>query len=250
MTTTNTATYKLYYWPSIQGRGEFIRLAFEETQTPYIDVARQPAAEGGGMPAMQKLLSGGLGGLRPLAPPVLVVGDVVLAQVANILLYLGPRLGLAPSDDEGRAAINQLQLTLADLVAEVHDTHHPISNGLYYEDQKPEAIRRAAPFREQRMPKFLGYFEDVLARNEASAGKYLYGDKLTYADLSLFQVLEGIAYAFPKAFARVMEGKTRLEALRAHVAARPNVASYLASPRRLAHNENDVFRRYPELDDA
>ena len=244
------APYKLYYWPSLQGRGEFIRLAFEETQTPYIDVARQPQNAGGGVSAIQALLRGDHAGLRPLAPPIVVAGDVVLAQVANILMFLGPRLGLAPNDEAGRAAVNQLQLSLADLVAEVHDTHHPISNGLYYEDQKPEAIRRTESFREQRMPKFLGYFEDALTRNSAGAGKYLFGDNLTYADLSMFQVMTGLEYAFPKAYTRVTATTPKLLALREHVASRPNVAAYLASPRRLANNESDIFRRYPELDDA
>jgi glutathione S-transferase len=236
--------YELYYWPSLQGRGEFIRLALEDTQTPYIDVARQPQSAGGGIPAILALLRGDRTGLRPL------IGNIVLAQVANILMFLGPRLGLAPTDEVGRAAVNQLQLTLADLVAEVHDTHHPISTGMYYEDQKPEAMRRSAGFREQRMPKFLGYFEDALNRNTAGEGKYLVSDQRTYVDLSMFQVLTGLEYAFPKAYKRIIATTPKLAALRENIAARPNIAAYLASTRRLANNESDIFRNYPELDDG
>lgn len=241
--------YELYYWPSIQGRGEFIRLAFEEAGAPYVDVARLPAAKGGGVQAIQRVLRGEGGGLRPFAPPILKVGDLLVAQVANILLYVGPRLGLVPDDEPSRIAVNQLQLTIADLVAEVHDTHHPISSGLYYEDQKAEAKLRSKGFLAQRLPKFLGYFEDVLQQNEKGGGHSLVGSSLTYVDLSLFQVMVGLAYAFPNASARAAAKAPGLAALRDHVASRPRVAAYLASERRIPFNENGIFRRYPELDE-
>jgi len=241
--------YELYYWPSIQGRGEFIRLAFEEAGAPYVDVARLPAAKGGGVQAIQRVLRGEGGGLRPFAPPILKVGDLLVAQVANILLYVGPRLGLVPDDEPSRIAVNQLQLTIADLVAEVHDTHHPISSGLYYKDQKAEAKLRSKSFLAQRLPKFLGYFEDVLQRNEKGGGHSLVGSSLTYVDLSLFQVMVGLAYAFPNALARAATKAPGLAALRDHVASRPRVAAYLASERRIPFNEDGIFRRYPELDE-
>jgi len=247
-TTQTEASYELYYWPTIQGRGEFVRLALEEAGARYVDVARLPKQDGGGYAAILRLTKGEREGLVPFAPPILVSGELVLAQVANILAFLGPRLGLVPDDEAGRYAVAQLQLTLADMVSEVHDTHHPITNALYYEDQKPEAKKRATFFVEQRLPKFLGYFEDVLARNKRGHGKYLVGDKLTYVDLSMFQVMTGLAYAFPKAFERVTPKVPLLCALRDHVAARPNIAAYLASERRLANNEDDLFRAYPELD--
>jgi glutathione S-transferase len=245
MTKASAPRYELYYWPSLQGRGEFIRLAFEEAGASYVDVARLPAKQGGGVPAIQRILRGEGGGLKPFAPPVLKVGDLVLAQVANILQFLGPRIGLAPEDEPGRIAAHQIQLTVADLVGEVHDTHHPIGADLYYEDQKPEAKRRAAAFVSKRMPKFLGYFEDALQKN---GGEYLVGGDLTYVDLSMFQVLSGFAYAFPKGLASVASGIPGLMALRDRVAARPRIAAYLASDRRLPFNEQGIFRHYPELD--
>jgi glutathione S-transferase len=245
MTEAISAPYELYYWPFLQGRGEFIRLAFEEAGAAYVDVARLPADQGGGVQAIQRMLRGGDGVLRPFAPPILKVGDLVLAQVASILHFLGPRLGLVPEDEAGRIAVNQLQLTLADLVAEVHDTHHPIGSSLYYEDQKPEAKRRAESFLSQRMPRFLGYFEEVLQQN---GGQHLVGAALTYVDLSMFQVLSGLAYAFPNGLAGVAPSIPGLTALRDRVAARPRIAAYLASDRRLPFNENGIFRRYPELD--
>lgn len=249
MSESKEARYELYYWPSIQGRGEFIRLAFEEAGVPYIDVARTSAAAGGGVPAIMQILKAEGPALRPFAPPILRVGDQILAQVANILFFLGPRLGLAPSDEAGRHAVNQLQLTVADLVSEVHDTHHPIGSGLYYEDQKAEAKLRTMSFLGQRLPKFLGYFEGVLEANTKGGGRALVGDAITYVDLSMFQVMTGLAYAFPNAYARASAAAPRLVALRDQIEKRPRIAAYLASERRLPFNESGIFRRYPELDE-
>jgi glutathione S-transferase len=248
MAEKNDVRYELYYWPGIQGRGELVRLAFEEAGVPYVDVGRQSSAEGGGIPAMQAILESEAGPLPPFAPPFLRVGDLVIAQTAAILHYLGPRLGLVPDDEASRLHVHQLQLTLSDLVAEVHDTHHPIATSLYYEDQKPEAKRRARAFVGERMPKFLGYFERVLAQNPAGGGKHLVGSSLTYADLSLFHVVAGLRYAFPKAVAWLEPTLLRTVALHDSVAARPRIAAYLASPRRLPFSEHGVFRHYPELD--
>lgn len=233
--------YELYYWSGLQGRGEFVRLALEEGGADYVDVAR--ADEG----AMLRLMNGEEAPRPPFAPPFLRAGRLLIGQTANILLYLGPRLGLAPAGEGGRLWAHQLQLTIADLVDEAHDTHHPIASSLYYDEQKPEAARRAADFRARRIPKYLGYFERVLARNR-DGDRHLVGDRLSYPDLSLFQAIEGLRYAFPRAMARQEKTCPRVIALHDRVAARPHLAAYLASPRRLPFNETGVFRHYPELD--
>lgn len=235
--------YELYYWPGIQGRGEFVRLALEEAGAEYVDVARGP----GGVAAMQRLMDGAAAAQPPFAPPFLKDGDVLIAQTANILLYLGRRLGLAPRDEAARLWAHQLQLTIADVVDEAHDTHHPIASSLYYEDQREEARRRAGDFIANRIPKYLGYFERVLERNPGGE-RHLVGRRTSYCDLSLFQLVAGLRYAFPRAMARLGPGFPRVGGLADRVAARPRVAAYLRSPRRIAFNEQGIFRRYPELD--
>jgi glutathione S-transferase len=236
--------YELYYWREIQGRGEFVRLALEEAGATYIDVARQPT-KAGGVPAMMRLLDGAEVKHPPFAPPFLRSGKLLIGQTANILLYLGTRHGLAPGNEAGRLWTHQLQLTIADLVGEVHDAHHPIASSLFYDDQRREAQRRAADFVNSRMPKYLRYFEAVLAR---SNGRYLAGRRLTYADLSLFQVVEGLRYAFPKAAARLEKKVPRVVELHDAVAGRSRLKTYLASERRIAFNEEGIFRHYAELD--
>jgi glutathione S-transferase len=230
--------YQLYYWPGLQGRGEFVRLALEDAGAPYEDVARGGRA---GMQAMADLLAAN----AAYAPPVLRDGGLVISQVANILLYLAPRLDLGLTDEGSRHTANGLQLTIADLVKEVHDTHHPIASGLYYEDQKEAAKASARHFLENRAPKYLSYFEGVLARE---GGDHLVGGRHTYVDLSMFQVIEGLAYAFPRAMASFAEQYRRLAQLRERVAARSKLVAYLASARRIPFNETGVFRHYPELD--
>jgi len=237
--------YELYYWSSIQGRGEFVRLALEEAGASYVDVARI----GSGESTMMELLGGKKVERPPFAPPFLKAGKLLIGQTANILLYLGARHGLAPAADAGRLWAHQLQLTVADLVQEVHDTHHPVASSLYYADQKPEARRRAADFLENRVPKYLGYFDTVLARNRAGRGRCLVGARLTYPDLSLFQIVEGLRYAFPNAMRRIEKKVRRVTAVRDAVAARPRIAAYLRSDRRIPFNEDGIFRRYPELDE-
>ena len=235
--------YQLYYWPTIQGRGEFVRLALEEAGAAYADVARE---EGG----MQLLLDAMASDAHPpFAPPFLRAGKLTIGQTANILLFLGARHGLAPDSEQGRLWVHQLQLTIADLVVEAHDTHHPVAASLYYEDQSGEAKRRAADFLQQRVPKFLGYFEHILERH-AGHGSFLAGRQFSYADLSLFQVMEGLHYAFPRAVAAHEHAWPRLADLRTRVAARPNISAYLASPRRIPFNQQGIFRHYPELDRA
>ncbi len=235
--------YELYYWPGIQGRGEFVRLALEEAAAPYVDVARTK----GGMAKMERLLEAKRIKTPPFAPPFLKAGNLLIGQTANILLYLGARHGLAPKTEAGRLFVHQLQLTIADLVAEAHDVHHPIASSLYYEDQKREAKRAAEHFRTERIPKFLGYFEDVLARQGRSA-RHLAGARVSYADLSLFQVVAGLRYAFPKTMKRAEKNLTRVALLHDRVAARPRIAAYLACERRIPFNESGIFRHYPELD--
>jgi len=247
------APYRLHYWTGIQGRGELIRLALEEAALPYVDVARLPEAEGGGDAALVARMRGhDFPLVAPFAPPFLEVPDrsFVLAQVALILDYLGRRHGLVPVDEAHALAAHQLQLTITDFIAEVHDTHHPVGVGLYYEDQKPEAARRAKEFREARMPKFLGWFERALARNTAARGEWILGRELSYVDLSLFQVLTGLGYAFTNALSQMSDTIPHLLALRARVAARPRIAAYLASERRIPWSEDGIFRHYPELDPA
>jgi glutathione S-transferase len=240
-------TYQLHYWPTIQGRGEFVRLALEAAGAEYVDVARQPAEKGGGESALARRLSDP-GNPRPsFAPPFLVDGDVVVGQTAAILLYLGPRLGLAGIGERDGLWTHQLQLTIADVVAEAHDTHHPISVGDYYEDQREAAQARAKCFRQERIPKYLDWFERVLQRNPAG-DVHLVGDSLTYADLSLFQLVAGLRYAFPKATARALARTPAVEKLHANVARRQRVREYLQSARRIAFNEEGIFRCYPELD--
>jgi glutathione S-transferase len=239
-------TYRLYYWPSIQGRGEFVRLALEAAGAPYTDMARGKGA-GQGVAAMMALMGDASLRRPPFAPPFLVDGELMIAQVANILFHLGPKLGLAPKAEADRLFANQLQLTVTDLVKEAHDTHHPIAGSLYYKDQKAEAKQASELFRAERLPKFLGYFERVLAANPAGAD-WLVGESMTYVDLSAFQIVEGLRYAFPKAMAAGEAAWPKLIALRDRVAAQDKVAAYLASERRIAFNEDGIFRRYPELD--
>jgi glutathione S-transferase len=234
--------YELYYWAGIQGRGEFVRLALEEAGADYDDVARQA----GGEVAMQRLLGGEVG-QPPFAPPFLRAGELIIGQTANILFYLGGRHGLAPADEAGRLWAHQLQLTIADFVDEVHDSHHPIASSLFYEDQRGEARARASDFVKSRAPKYLGYFERVLERNKSGSG-HLVGAELSYPDLSLFQIVAGLRYSFPRAMLRLDPLHPRIVALHDRVAARPRITAYLASDRRIAFNQHGIFRHYEELD--
>jgi glutathione S-transferase len=235
-------TYQLYYWPGIQGRGEFVRLALEESGAGYEDVARDE-----GSPSLMAAMTQRDAAHPPFAPPFIVSDGLVIGQTANILYFLGPRLGLAPAQEAGRCWVNQLQLTIADMVNEAHDTHHPVASGLYYEDQKSEALRRAGDFTGARMEKFLRYFEGILEANPGGPA-FLAGAALSYADLSMFQLIEGLNYAFPKAMAHLTPSLPHLMALHGAVAQRPRIAAYLQSPRRLPFNEQGIFRHYPELD--
>jgi glutathione S-transferase len=232
--------YELYYWPGIQGRGEYIRLALEEAGADYVDVARRER----GTAAMMQMM-GARAGTPPFAPPFLKAGKLVIGQTTNILLYLGSRHGLAPKTEAGKLWVHGLQLTVADLVLEAHDSHHPLGPTLYYEDQRAPAKRRSEEFWKERVPKYLGYFEDILKSNR---GAYVTGRRLTYVDLSLFQIVEGLRYAFPKrmrGFERRIPG---LIGLHERVSIRPNIRAYLASDRRIAFNEDGIFRHYKELD--
>jgi glutathione S-transferase len=237
--------YELYYWPSIPGRGEFIRLALEECGAEYQDVAR--TSKQAGIQAMMQWLEDPATAHRPFAPPFLRCGSLLIGQTANILRYLGAHHGLAPQDEAGGLWTEQLQLTLADLLVEVHDTHHPIASGLYYEDQQSEARRRTADFLAHRLPKYLAYFETVLERNP-DGDRHLSGASLTYADLSMFQTIAGLQYAFPRSMHRLAERTPRLLALHGRIRERPRIAAYLGSPRWLPFNQQGIFRHYPELD--
>ncbi len=239
-------TYELYYWDGIQGRGEFVRLALEEAGADYIDITRQ-SGRGRGTGAMLAIMESESEAHIPFAPPFLRDGDLVIPHVANILFYLGPKLGLAPDDEGLRYVVNGLQLTVTDFVAEVHDTHHPIATSQYYEEQKEEAKARSAAFIKERIPKFLGYFERVLQQNP-DGPNYIASDALTYVDLSLFQVVEGLLYAFPKAMSDYRGQYPGLATLHDRIERRPNIARYLKSDRRLPFSTEGIFRHYPELD--
>lgn len=240
-------TYELHYWPGLPGRGEFVRLSLEAAGADYVDVAREP----GGMERMLAFMGDPALARPPFACPFLVDGRRVIGQTSLILQYLGPRLGLVGAAEGDRLWMQQLQLTIADLVAEVHDVHHPVGSSLYYEDQREEALRRAREFRKERLPKFMRWFETVLERNPKNAqpgAQRLVGARLGYADLSLFQVVQGLRYAFPKASARVLTKTPRVVALHDAVASHRRIAAYLASDRRTPFNEQGIFRHYPELD--
>lgn len=247
--------YQLHYWPGIQGRGEFVRLALEAAGTPYVDVARGREDAGQGEPALLALLHDSDSAHPPFAPPVLVHGKRVIAQTAAILLYLGPLLKLVGKGETERLWAHQMQLTIADAVQEVHESHHPVGTSLYYSEQKPEALRAAQQFCATRLPKYLGWFETVLQRNPRNAvqrsrgtGPHLLGARLSYVDLSLFQLVQGLQYAFPKATSRTLTKAPLVAALLAAVPRHERVAAYLASKRRIAFNEDGIFRHYPELD--
>jgi glutathione S-transferase len=235
--------YELYYWPTIQGRGEFIRLALEEAGADYVDVARRAGKRG--VPAMMKLMQDRRLARPPYAPPFLKAGKTIVAQAANVLLYLGPRFKLAPRDEAGRLWAHQLQLTISDLVVEIHDTHHPVSGWLYFEEQRPAARRRSKDFWRYRVPKYLGYFERVLKNN---GGRFILGRRLTYVDLSLFQISEGLRYGFPKHMKRFERKIPSLVALHERVTKRPRSAAYLASPRRIPFSQWGIYRYFKELD--
>ena len=235
--------YELYYGNTNQGRGEFVRLALEEARAEYVDVTRE-SGPGMGPEAMRRLMQDPAVQRPTFAPPFLKDGDFMIGQTANVLQYLGPRLGLAPDSEADRLWAHQLQLTIADLVMEIQHTHHPIAHGLYYEDQKAESIAYSRDFRAERIPKFLGYFERVLGGRN-----FMVEDRLTYVDLSMFQLIEGLRFAFPKTMKRLEADYPGLVALHDRVAARPNIAAYLKSPRRLGWNDRGVFRYYAELDE-
>lgn len=232
--------YELYYWPGIQGRGEFVRLALEDAGANYVDVARER-----GTSAMMAMMDAKASATPPFAPPFLKAGKLVIGQTANILLYLGARHGLTPKSEAARLWAHQLQLTIADLVLEIHDTHHPLGPSLYYEDQRGPAKKRTLEFWNKRVPKYLGYFESLVAER---GGPYITGRKATYVDLSLFQIVAGLRYAFPKRMTNFERSIPGLLALHDRVAARPNIEAYLASERRIAFNEDGIFRHYQVLD--
>jgi glutathione S-transferase len=235
--------YELYYWPTIQGRGEFVRLALEAAGADYVDVARRKG--NAGVPAMMKIIENKRAAHPPFAPPFVKAGKLVVAQTANVLFFLGPRLNLAPRDQAGRLWAHQLQLTITDLVVEIHDTHHPITSWLYFEEQRPAARRRTKDFWRYRVPKFLGYFERLLQTN---GGRFLIGRRLSYVDLSIFQIIEGLRYAFPRRMKRFEKKVPGLVGLHDRVAARPRVKAYLALPRRVAFSQWGIYRYYKELD--
>ena len=242
-------TYELHYWPTIPGRGEFVRLALEAAGAAYVDVARGDEAAGQGLPAMQTLMRDRQQPHPPFAPPFLKDGALLIGQTATILQHLGPTLKLVGRSDAARVWTQQIQLTIADMVTEAHDTHHPIASSLFYEDQQPEALRRAAVFCRERLPKYLQWFETIISRNPAGS-RHLVGGKLSYADLSLFQLVEGLRYAFPRATQAALAATPGVVALHGRVAALPRLQAYLRSERRIPFSQQGIFLQYPALDIA
>lgn len=238
--------FELYYWPEIQGRGEFVRLALEEAGAEYQDMARL-SGRGKGVKAMVHLMRNAKSGTPPFAPPFLKAGNTLIGQTANILFYLGPKLKLVPKSEAKRLWAHQLELTIMDFVNEIHDTHHPIAGSLYYHEQKKEAKRRTDYFIKERIPKFLGYFENILISN-AKGSSYISGRSFSYVDLSLFQIIAGLSYAFPKTMKKQKKNYPKLFALHDKVATRKNTRAYLLSDRRIPFNEYGIFRYYPELE--
>ena len=245
--TVTRMTYELHYWPTIQGRGEFVRLALEAAGAAYVDVARGPEAAGQGVPALMQAMGDRHQPHPPFAPPFLKDGALLIGQTATILQHLGPTLKLVGRSDAARVWTQQIQLTIADMVTEAHDTHHPIATSLFYEDQQPEALKRAASFCRERLPKYMQWFESIITRNPAGS-RHLVGGKLSYADLSLFQLVEGLRHAFPQATQRVLAATPGVVALHARVAALPKLKAYLRSERRIPFNQQGIFRQYPALD--
>ena len=239
--------YEFYYWPWIQGRGEVVRLALEYAGVNYVDIGRGSEEDGQGVAAIRAFLESDTAQPQPYAPPFLKVGELVIAHAANILMYLGDHHALAPSNEAERLYAHQLQLTVTDFVKEIHDTHHPIANALYFEDQIGEAKQKSVHFLEVRAPKYLGYFERAIAGNSVGSD-YTIGSVPTHVDLSIFQLIAGLRYAFPKAMARIEPDFPLASGLHDTVAVLPRIAEYLASDRRIPFNEKGVFRRYPELD--
>jgi glutathione S-transferase len=234
--------YEFYYWPHVQGRGEFVRLTLEETGARYVDMARIKGPE-----VLRRKFETRFA-TPPFAPPFLKDGKRLIGQTTNILLYLGERHGLVPKSNSGRFWTNQIQLTIADFSLEAHDTHHPLGPRLRFEEQTAEAMKRAAWFREERLERFLGWFEMILSQNP-SGPIHLVGARLTYADISLFQTVTGLRYAFPTAMRRAERKYPRVIALHDLVAARPRISAYLASERRIDfHERAGLFRHHAELD--
>ena len=170
----------------------------------------------------------------------------MIAQSAKILLYLGPRLKLAPRDEAGRLWLHQLQLTVTDFVKEIHDTHHPLGGEFYYEDQKPEAKRYAQGFLAERAPKYLGYFETVLTKERRALCA---GAQVTLCRSFAVPADRGPALRLPQGDEAHRAQACRASSLCATASPkRPGIKAYLASPRRIAFNESGIFRHYPELD--
>jgi glutathione S-transferase len=233
-------TYDLWYWAEIPGRGEFVRLTLEAAGIAYRDMAREL-----GSGAMMKDMASRRP--RPFAPPYLVAGDLCIAQTANVLRFLTERHDLGPAGEAGRLLVHQIQLTVADLAEEIHGVHHPVDPGLYYHEQKAEALRAARAFRADRLPKYLGWFENLL---DDAGGDWLAGDRWSPADLSLFHLVAGLDYAFPLRMGALAPDINRVRALHDRVHRLPELADYLASDRCLGFNDEGLFRHYPELDAA
>lgn len=250
--------YELLYHPSIPGRGEFIRLCFEATGVAYTDIANEKPNGYDEVQNICKPNNNDTTNPPIFAPPALRVpgagpngSPLLISQTPNILMYLAERLGLAPEDEAGTYHVYQLAFTALDLNNEVHDTHHPLAVEKYYEEQKDAALEKARDVREKRLPKFLAYFEACLGFNKEKGGgegRFLVGSRLTFADLVVWQVIDGLRFAFPKEMeARAGEYPDLLKGFYEGIKQEGGLKEYLKSERRLPYSQG-IFRYYPELD--
>ncbi|MXO84844.1 glutathione S-transferase [Altererythrobacter aurantiacus] len=237
-------SYDLWYWPSIQGRGEFVRLFMAAAGIEWRDCAREKDAEA----LLDDMDERKEKGFAPYAPPYLVDGDFAIAQVAHIVTWLSEKHDIGAADEADKLHLIQLQLDITDIVEEVHSVHHPVASSLYYDDQKDAAEQAAEKFREERIPKYFDHFEQALGVKDG--GPFSLGSTWSHFDTSLFQLVEGLEYAFPRRMAAIKDDYPMIFACRDAVALIDGLAAYVASEDRIPFNEDGIFRHYPELDAA
>ncbi|KAK4058824.1 hypothetical protein OIO90_000270 [Microbotryomycetes sp. JL221] len=257
MSNPSKPDFEVVYHAGIPGRAEFVRLMFEATGVTYRDAPQED-----GQDCIIPYVTGNFAdhdkNPLPFAVPVLRHNDVVISQVPNIVLYLSSRLPPIDLDGESTntaqtpAPLHDLStfhwleqlMTILDMNNEVHETHHPIDIRLYYEDQKAEAQKRAQAFREARIPKFLGNFENNIKKHTSG----FLNEKVSPADLALFHMVEGILFAFPERINQVKSEFPHVFKLRDTIKSSRRIQAYINSGRRIPFNNYGIFRHYTELD--
>jgi glutathione S-transferase len=248
------AEYELIYWPSLPGRGEFVRLVLEAGGASYSDIAAKSIPDSA-QAVLGLIAESNIGDATnpPIfAPPFLRHGDLSMNQTMNILRYLAPKFGLEGDGSEAtKVHLASIAATIFDgLCNEAHETHHPIASSAYYEDQKPEAAKRAKNYIEERLPKFLTYVTRVLKAKTSGGGPWLYGGTFTYADIVLFQCIDGNLFAFPKTMAKLRADSKYDGVFKLYEAVKevPKIAAYLSGKRPYQYGEG-IWRHYPELEE-